>query len=143
MATSLCKNTMARINKDYGELTVGSASSHIPGILFMARCVSDNKFALGCGKIAIGNINSNALFAFCLQAISQQCQIKTIIRGTGFHAVRPEGIKVILINHLGVVEQTSNKSAFTIVNTATGEQTQQFLAFMLGQVGINIGTDQF
>ena len=38
----------------------------------MARGIGNNKFSFGGGKIAIGDINRNTLFAFGLQTIKKQ-----------------------------------------------------------------------
>jgi len=41
----------------------------------------DNKFTLLGREIAVGHINSDALFALSLQAVHQQCQIQLFALG--------------------------------------------------------------
>ena len=41
------------------------------------------------------------------------------------------------------MKQPSDQGALAVVDTATGKQSKQFLAFMLGQVGVDIGANEF
>jgi hypothetical protein len=40
------------------------------------------------------------------------------------------------------VKQSANKCTFAIVNAAAGEQAQQFLAFVLRKICVDIGTNE-
>ncbi|MNJ80350.1 hypothetical protein D3C77_787050 [compost metagenome] len=50
---------------------------------------------------------------------------------------------MILVDHLGIVQQTPDQRALAVVDVAAGEKAQQFLAFVLGQVGEDVLADQF
>jgi hypothetical protein len=50
---------------------------------------------------------------------------------------------VIFVDHLGVVQQAPDQGALAVVDVAAGEEAQQFLAFVLGQVGEDVLADQF
>jgi len=45
---------------------------------------------------------------------------------------------VILVDHLCVVEQSTNQRTFAIVDAAARQQTEQFLAFMLRKVSVDV-----
>ena len=41
------------------------------------------------------------------------------------------------------MQQPTDERGFAVVDAATGEETQQILAFVFGQVGVDIGGDEF
>jgi len=49
---------------------------------------------------------------------------------------------VILIDHLGVVQQPADQRALAVVHAAAGQQPQQLLALVLGEIGIDIRADE-
>ena len=71
----LCLYSMACVDEDDGQITGGGAGCHVSGVLLVPGGVGDDKFASCGGKIAIGDVDSNALFPFRLQAIDQQGQV--------------------------------------------------------------------
>ena len=49
---------------------------------------------------------------------------------------------MILVDHLGVVQQTADEGRLTVVNAPTRQQAQKVLAFVFGEVGLDIGDDE-
>jgi hypothetical protein len=49
---------------------------------------------------------------------------------------------LILINHLGFIEQPANQRRFAIINAAAGNEAQQLLPLMLRKVLVNIRGDE-
>ena len=108
----------------------------------MARGVGNNEFAFGGRKIAIGDIDGDALFAFGLEAVGQQGGIKLRVGRAVPNRVFFYGLKLILIDHLGVVQEPANQGALAVIHAAAGQKAQQVLALMLGEIGFDIGRDQ-
>jgi ABC-type molybdate transport system substrate-binding protein len=50
---------------------------------------------------------------------------------------------MVFVDHLGVVQQAPDQGALAVVDVTTGQEAQQFLAFVLGQVGEDVLADQF
>ncbi len=108
----------------------------------MPRRVGNNKFAFFGGEIAVRNINSDALLALRLQAVHQKRQVDVVARGADFLRVAGDGLEVILVDHLGVVQQAPDQGALAVIDVAAGKEAQQFLAFVLPQVGEDVLADQ-
>ena len=48
----------------------------------------------------------------------------------------------IFVNQLGVEKQTTDHRALAIIYAAARQEPQQLLAFVLGKIGIDVGSDQ-
>jgi hypothetical protein len=86
------------------------------------RRIRDDELALRRGKIAVGDIDRDALFAFGAQAVRQQRQIDVIGEavGRGFGDAR----KLVFIDAFGILEQAADEGALTVVDAAGGGETQ-------------------
>ena len=60
------------IDKDDCKLCKRSTNCHVSRIFFMSRCICNDKTSFICCKIAIGNINGDALFSLCHQTIQKK-----------------------------------------------------------------------
>jgi hypothetical protein len=109
----------------------------------VTRGVGNDELALGRGEITVGHIDSDALLALGLETVDQQCQVDIVARGTGLFRIAGDGFQVIFVDHLGVVQQAPDQGALAVIDVATGEKAQQFLAFVLGEVGEDVLADQF
>ena len=107
----------------------------------MAGSVGNDEFSFRSGKITISHVYSNSLFAFRLQTIYQQRQINVPSSGSRLNAIGLNGCKLVFIDHLGVMKQATDQCALAIIHATTGQQAQQFLAFVLSQVGIDVGAN--
>ena len=77
-------------------------------------------------KIAIGDVDRNALLAFRLQPVDQQGQIELAGRG-GTEARRIGGKRrqLILVEHPAVKQQAADQRRLAVVDGAAGEEPQQ------------------
>ena len=107
----------------------------------MAGGVGNNELALGGREVAIRHINGDALLTLSLQTIHQQRQIHFFAGSTGLLGITGDGFHVIFIDHLGVVQQTTNQRAFAVIDIAAGKKAQQLFTFVLGQVGQDVLAD--
>ena len=51
--------------------------------------------------------------------------------------------ELILVDHLGFVEQLADERALAVVDAAAGQEAQQLLVLVLLEVGVDVGGDQF
>ena len=72
MAAGLYQHTLRCIHQNDGKVCKGCANRHVAGIFLMSRRIRYNKAAVVRGKIPVSDINGNALFPLCHQAIQQQ-----------------------------------------------------------------------
>ena len=79
----------------------------------MPRRVGDNEFSLGCRKVAVCDIDSDALFAFRAQTIGQEGQVYVFI-AAGLTRLF-DGFELVLENGFAVVEQSANEGRLTVI----------------------------
>ena len=84
MAARLHQHAFARIDQNNSAVGGRCASDHVAGILFMARRIGDDEFALLGREEAVSDIDGDALFALCGEAIDQQCKIDFLPLRTDF-----------------------------------------------------------
>ncbi len=135
-------HTVAGVDQDDGQVAGRGAGRHVAGVLLMAGCVGNDEFAARGREIAVGHINGDALFPFGLQTVHQQRRIEIVAGGAEFRAVLANGSNLILIDHLGVMQQSADEGALAVIDVAAGQETQQFLALMLGEVFVDVTGDQ-
>ena len=128
MTTRLRQYALARIHEQHGGIGIRSASGHVARVLLMAWCIRDNESATRRGKIAIGDIDGDALFAFGFKTIHQQRQIHVGACRAVLAAIALERGELVRGNAGGVVKQAANERRLAIINTAAGEETQKRLA---------------
>ena len=76
----------------------------------MAGRVGDDELALVGGEIAIGDVDRDALLALGLQAVGEQREIDLAGAGRAdLGRVLLDGRELILVDHLGVVEQPADE----------------------------------
>ena len=72
----LRKETLACIDEQHSELRCRGCCRHVARVLLMPRRVSDDETPPPGGKVAIGDVDGNALFTLRFQTIDQQCEIE-------------------------------------------------------------------
>ncbi len=100
--------------------------------------VGDNEFAFVGGKVAVGHIDGDALFALALQTVYQQRQVKLFVGGVEAFGVAFDGRQMVFENHLRVVQQAADQGALAIVHAAAGEKAHQLFIFVLFQVAEDV-----
>jgi len=124
VTAGLLNHPFARVDQDDGEVGGRGTRHHVAGVLNVPRGIRDDELPLGRGKIAVGDINRDALLALGTQPIGQQRQIHVGI------ATLPGSLlnrfKLVLKNCFGVVHQAPDQGAFAVVYTACSREPQQF-----------------
>ena len=108
VALGLDSDAMARIDQDNREVAGGGARRHVARVLLVSRRVGDDELAIGRGKVAVGDIDGDALLALGAQPVHQQRQVDLVPRRPHGLAVAGGGCELILIQELGVVEEPAD-----------------------------------
>ena len=58
--------------------------------------------------------------------------------GADFFTVSLYGGKLVLVDHLGVVQQPDDERALAVIDAAAGEEAQQLLLLVAGEVGVDV-----
>ena len=78
VTAGLIQHAFTRIDQQDRQIAGRRAGCHIAGVLLMTGSIRDDKFAFFGGKITVGHVNSDALFALGLQTVNQQRQIELL-----------------------------------------------------------------
>ena len=133
---------MSGVDQNNCEVTGRGARGHVSGVLLVTRTVGDDELAFAGAEVAIGHIDGDALFTFTFEPIHQKRKVRLFTRGAALDAVAGDSLKLVFIDHFGVVQKAANERAFAIINTATREETQEFFPLMLLQVGNDVAFNQ-
>ena len=71
MTAGLREDTLTRVDKNDGEIRGGGAGSHIAGILLVARAIGNDELPAPSREIAVGYVDSDALFALGAKSINK------------------------------------------------------------------------
>ena len=143
MPAGLSEHAFARIDQNNGEIGSRSACCHVAGILFMARCISHDEFALVGGESAIGHVNGNALLALGGETIDQQMRNRDCRPGFPSFWNRLPGRGVDPQTASWLHRAAADQGGLAVINGAAGDEAQEILVFLGLQIGFNIATFEF
>ena len=133
MPMRLGKQSLAAIDEKDGEIAVGGAGRHIARILFVARRIGDDEGALAGRESAIGDIDRDALLAFCFESVDQQREIDVGADGAVFLRIALERGELIVENELLLIKQPADESRFAVVDRTAGEKAQGRQRVLVGR----------
>src|SRR5262249_4833408 len=114
----LCHHAVSCIDENHRQIAVAGAGDKISRVLFVAWRVRDDEFSLCRRKVAICDVNGDALFALGLQAICQQRKIDAFAAAAFIFALR--AFDLVLKCALCFDEQPPDESRFSVVDIAGG-----------------------
>ena len=91
----------------------------------MAGGVCDDELTPIGGKESIGDVDGNSLLALGREAVDQQGEINILALGTDPLGVNFQDSKLVLVNHLRIVKQSSDEGRFAVIYTSAREESQQ------------------
>ena len=71
----LRQHAFARIDENDRQIRSRSARDHVAGVLLVAGRIGDDEFALLGGKVAVGDVDGDSLFALGGESVDQQRKI--------------------------------------------------------------------
>ena len=108
----------------------------------MAGGIGHDELAPVRGEEPIGDVNGDALLALRRQAIDQEGEVDLSALGAHPSGVRLQGCKLVLEDHLGVIEQPPDQGRLAVIHRAAGQEAKEALGLMRLQVGVDVGGDQ-
>ena len=91
----------------------------------MAGCIGHDEATLRGTKKAVGHIYGNALLAFCLKPIHQQCKVNILTHRAVFAAILRDGGERIIHNQAAVIQQAPDQRRFAVIHRTAGQEAQQ------------------
>jgi hypothetical protein len=137
MATSLFTYAKSGINEEYGKITGTGSGSHVSGVLLMAWGIGDDELSGFRREIAVGNIDSDALFTLAAKPVDQESKVCLVSLCAVLATVVVYRGKLIFVDRLGVVKKTSNEGTFPIIYASAREESEEFFPFVAGKILIN------
>jgi hypothetical protein len=124
MALGLCEQPLARVDQHDREVGVGRAGSHIAGILLVARCVGDDERAPVGGKVAIGDIDGDALLALGFEPVDEERVVDVVPGRAEFPRVAFESGELVVEDQFLFVKQSPDERGLAVVHRAGGGEPQ-------------------
>src|SRR3546814_6915695 len=109
------------------EMRISDWSSDVCSSDLMARRVSDNELALFGREEAISDVDGDSLLTLRGEAVDEKREVDILTLRTHALAVGFECGKLILEDHLAVIEQATDEGGFAVINAAASDETQQRL----------------
>ncbi len=128
VAPGLGQQALARVDQHHREIGGRGSGRHVAGILLVTRRIGHNEGAPRRGKIAVGDVDGDALLAFGLQAIDQQSEIRFFAERAIAAAIARQRGQMVVQNEIGIIEQAADQRRLAVVDRAAGQKAQQALA---------------
>ena len=111
------------IDQDNRKVRGRGTGHHIPGVLNVSRSIGNDKFPLGSGEVAIGNINRDPLLPLGPETVREQSQVDVFV--SPFFRRRFNGLDLIFESILGIVEKPTDQGRFSVIDAAGRGETEQ------------------
>ena len=116
---------------------------HVSCVLLVARRVGDDELSLRRGEVSIGDVDRDPLLPFSFEPVGQKGEIDLVTGVTDRGGVGLERRKGVFVDHLRVVKQTTDERRLAVVDRPAGEKAEQVLALVFGEIGLDVGGDEF
>ena len=122
MAACLLNNPITRIHQNNGQICRAGAGDHVARVLHVPRCVGNNEPAFRRGKVAVGDVNRDALLPLCAEAVGEVAQVH--LSTTGDVGRTLQRFHLVLHDGLGIIKQSADQRGFAVINRAAGVEAQ-------------------
>ena len=142
MPLRLRKDAVAGVDQDDGEVGGRGPGCHVSRVLLVSRRVGDDELPPVGREIAVGDVDRDALLPLVLQAVGEQREIDILAGGAIPRGVLADGGKLILVDHLRLVEEPADERALAVVDAAAGDEPQHRLVLVAAQVLADVLGDE-
>ena len=139
MAARLRQDALARVHQHDRKVGGRGAGRHVARVLLMTRRVGDDELALRGREEAVGNVDRDALLALRLETIDQQREIDVVAGRAVLAGIGGKRGELVLEDQLRVVEKPADQRRLAVVHRPAGQEPQQRLLLLRGQVGLEVG----
>src|SRR2546422_894100 len=136
MPPRLGKDPVPRVNQNDGQVRGGGPGGHVPRVLLVTGGVGDDEVTLGSRKIPVGDIDRDLLLPLGFETVRQQREVE-LRPGADAGRVRLQGMEMILVDGLRVMEEASDQGGLAIVDAPHGREAQQVLGRTLLEELVN------
>ena len=123
VALGLLDHAFTGIDEDDGKVRGGGTRDHVAGVLGVAWSVCDDEFALGCGKVTVGDINGDALLALGFESVCEKGEVDVFITAAAGGFLH--GFELILEDGFGIIEKAANEGGFAVIDGAGGGEAEE------------------
>ena len=123
VAAGLLLDAMAYVDQEDDDVGGAGAGDGVAGVLHVAGAVREDERPLGCGEVAVGDIDRDALLALGPQAVGEQrevCGCEAAVTADPL-----DGVELVGEHGLRVVQQASDKGGLAVVDRAGGRQAEE------------------
>ena len=138
VAAGLLQHAEPRVDQDDGDVGRGRAGRHVARVLHVPGRVGDDELALGSRKVAVRNVDRDALFALRLEAIGEQRKVDLHARATRRSLHRGQ---LVFVDAVRIVQKTTDQRGFAVIDRAHGDEAKQLLLLVLLEIAKNIVGD--
>ncbi len=139
VSARLRQHALAGVDQNHRNVAARSTRRHVARVLLVPGRVGDDELAFRRREVAVRDVDRDALLAFGLQSVGEQCEIEfAVVAGL----LRAHRFELILVDHLRIVQQPADQRALAVVDAAAREETQNLLAFVLLEIGEDVVRDE-
>jgi len=142
VAPGLRQDPLARVHHEDRGVGRGGAGDHVAGVLFVPRGVRDDELSPVRREEAVGHVDGDALLPLRGQPVDEQREIELLALRAPLARIRLHRGKVVLEQHLGVVQQPPDQRALAVVHAAAGDEAQQALVLVRLEVAGDVRGDE-
>ena len=113
------------------------AGRHVARVLLVARRVGDDELALVGGEVAVRDVDGDALLALGQQPVGEQSRSRSP-PPAGYRLAESlaQGGELVVVDHVGVVEQAADERALAVVHGAARHEAQELLPLVQREVRV-------
>ncbi len=142
VAAGLGEHALAGVDEDHGDVGGRGAGDHVAGVLLVARGVGDDELAVLGREEPVRDVDRDALLAFGRQTIEEEGEVEVAALRADLRRVGFERGEVVLEHEMRLVEEPSDEGALAVVHAAAGDEPQQALVLVRGEVLVDVLGDQ-
>ena len=113
---------------------------HVARVALVSGRIGEDERAPIGGEEPVRDVDRDALLALRLEAVGQEGR-EIDLAGAGgadLLAVALHGGELVLVDHLRVVQQPADERAFAVVDAAAGEEAEELLLLVAGEVAVDV-----
>ena len=138
----LGEDALAGVDQDHRDVGGRRTGDHVARVLLVAGGVGDDELATLGREEPVGHVDRDALLALGGQAVEQQREVEVAALGADLGRVGLERGEVILEHEVRLVEQAADERRLAVVDAAAGDEPQQALVLVRGQVLLDVRGDE-
>ena len=142
MPLCLGEDAVPRVDENDGEVGRRGPRGHIPGVLLVAGGVGDDELSLVGREVAICDVDRDPLLPLVLQPVGEQREVDLLAGRAVSRRILLDRRELVLVDHLRLIEEPADERALAVVNAPAGDEAEEFLPLMLGEVFVDVRGDQ-